>query len=448
MRRRSGFTITELLVAMALIVFVMSILATAFSEGMRTFRGLKGLGDLNQRMRTAASALRDDLDKQHFDGGRRLSDPNFWSTTAPPEFGPPREGYFRIWQGSALPATVGGTTYVNEGTDVNYGLQSVRATDHALQFTVKKRGNDPKDFFRANVPSGSPLTQFGNYLGRYEDNPSTGVNTFTSQWAEVAWFMRPSGQNANGTPLYTLYRRQRVIVGNPETGGAPGSPGVNLNWTVPGLVAANAYNDLLVGINYLGISCRTSNVGNGEIYFNSPTDLTVPQYRFSMQTGVTGGLPPQATGSYPLGLTAGAYYYYAFQPMNTTGANQTEEWTNPNMTGADAVLTDVVSFTVRVLTPTSSQNPSSTGGFVDLSAQASVLGASSNNPLFGGANGPFVFDTWSSVKNTQIDYSTWNTPGLSTSVPLQVPILAIQIQLRVWDPKTEQSRQLTLIVDM
>ena len=70
MRRRASFTITELLVAMALIVFVMSILATAFSEGMRTFRGLKGLGDMNQRMRVAVSQLRDDLQKRLHEIGR------------------------------------------------------------------------------------------------------------------------------------------------------------------------------------------------------------------------------------------------------------------------------------------------------------------------------------------------------------------------------------------
>ncbi len=96
MRRRSGFTITELLVAMALIVFVMSILATAFSEGMKTFRAFKGIGDMNQRLRTASSLLRDDLQNPHFEGDRRLSDANFW-TIGPPreEFGPPREGFFR-----------------------------------------------------------------------------------------------------------------------------------------------------------------------------------------------------------------------------------------------------------------------------------------------------------------------------------------------------------------
>src|SRR5437879_5217990 len=147
MRRRSGFTITELLVAMALIVFIMSILATAFSEGAKTFRTLKAIGDMNQRLRIVSSQLRSDLEANHFEGDRRLSDANFWL------IGPPHDGFFRIWQGSRINT---GTGYVSEGTDIDYGIESVRATDHILHMTVKKRGNNPKDYFRGVVPRNFP----------------------------------------------------------------------------------------------------------------------------------------------------------------------------------------------------------------------------------------------------------------------------------------------------
>src|SRR5438045_4919227 len=103
MRRRTGFTIVELLVTMALIVFVLAILATAFSEGMKTFRHLKGIGDMNQRLGTVKVLLRADLEARHFEGERRLSDTDFWTVNRRP----PREGFFRVWQGSALSATAG-----------------------------------------------------------------------------------------------------------------------------------------------------------------------------------------------------------------------------------------------------------------------------------------------------------------------------------------------------
>jgi len=58
--KRSGFTITELLVAMALIVFIMSILAEAFTAGTQTYRELKATGNLSDNLREAALALRRD----------------------------------------------------------------------------------------------------------------------------------------------------------------------------------------------------------------------------------------------------------------------------------------------------------------------------------------------------------------------------------------------------
>lgn len=60
-RVRRGFTLIELLTAMALIVLVMSALSQAFLTGLTTFAQLKGIGDLNERLRTDAVALRDDV---------------------------------------------------------------------------------------------------------------------------------------------------------------------------------------------------------------------------------------------------------------------------------------------------------------------------------------------------------------------------------------------------
>lgn len=62
MRRRLAFTITELLVAMALIMFIMAVLSEAFVAGLESFRQLKSVGDMDQKLRTAAIILRRDLD--------------------------------------------------------------------------------------------------------------------------------------------------------------------------------------------------------------------------------------------------------------------------------------------------------------------------------------------------------------------------------------------------
>src|SRR5207253_1534250 len=94
MRRRTAFTITELLVAMALIVFIMYILAEAFSAGSTAFRNLKAIGDMNEKLRSTGQILRSNLQRDHFEDKRRVSDPDFWKD------GPPRAGFLRIYNGS------------------------------------------------------------------------------------------------------------------------------------------------------------------------------------------------------------------------------------------------------------------------------------------------------------------------------------------------------------
>ncbi len=58
---QGGFTVIELLVAMALIVFLMSILSQAFSEGARTFSHLKEIGDLDERLGGDCMALGENI---------------------------------------------------------------------------------------------------------------------------------------------------------------------------------------------------------------------------------------------------------------------------------------------------------------------------------------------------------------------------------------------------
>src|SRR5262249_34463161 len=72
--RRGGFTIVELLVAMALIILIMAVLSEACTAGLSAFRSLKGLGDMQELMRLASTRLKQDLALRHFEGDRKLSD--------------------------------------------------------------------------------------------------------------------------------------------------------------------------------------------------------------------------------------------------------------------------------------------------------------------------------------------------------------------------------------
>src|SRR5262249_10648551 len=152
--------------------------------------------------------------------------------------------------------------------------------------------NRPDLIYSANVPANpappaapnSPLltlsTNFDGVLitnnelaatdARFQFNSfaSSNITTtiYNSQWAEVGYFLQPTGETAggypSGTPLYALYRCQFVVV--PDNS--------NVNWQQPGTppsvvvpVPGSAANQTL----YQGMSFS---LANGVIYFNSPSD--------------------------------------------------------------------------------------------------------------------------------------------------------------------------------
>src|SRR5436309_15567765 len=118
MRRRllrRAFTLVELLVAMALIMFILAILSVAFTSATQSFRDLKAAGDLAERLRAVSGQLRRELAADHFEGKKRLSQDKFWV------HGPPEQGFFRLWQGTAPGAN--NPSYTLEGVDPD-GIES------------------------------------------------------------------------------------------------------------------------------------------------------------------------------------------------------------------------------------------------------------------------------------------------------------------------------------
>src|SRR5438105_10664316 len=65
--RRKAFTLVEMMVSSALIIFIMYIMASAFEKGLEAFRILKLAGDMQEKLRAAATVLRTDLTAPHFD---------------------------------------------------------------------------------------------------------------------------------------------------------------------------------------------------------------------------------------------------------------------------------------------------------------------------------------------------------------------------------------------
>jgi prepilin-type N-terminal cleavage/methylation domain-containing protein len=349
---RSGFTLIEMMVAVALTLFLMTIISQAFVSGLELFSQLKAIGDMEDNLRVATTNIRSDLQQDHFEAKRRLSD---LSLANPPL----RQGFFLIWNGSAM---------TGEGVDTD-GLASYRATNHGLYFTIKLRGNRPENFLSATVPLTSPLLSLPtNFFLQPSDALYQQGSTFNSQWAEVAYFLVQTGStvelnnpaSVKGTPLYALYRSQYVLVPNSNTVIPPATATVNN----PPLTDTLA--------NYATVSCIQNGAGN--LQFNGPDDVINSANRALTVNALSYPQRPNSAVVPPLGSTL--------------------------------VLSDVVSFNVQVMVP---------GGadFGDL------------NAVFG-TTYPAIYDT--------------------STTPL--PISALQISIRTWDIRSQQTRQITIIQDM
>jgi prepilin-type N-terminal cleavage/methylation domain-containing protein len=348
--QRKGFTLVELLVAMALTIFIMVILTEAFVLSIDTFSGLKGIGDMQENLRAGTNSLRFDLAQNHFEGMVRTSDPGFANQ-------PPREGFVRIYQGAAS---------ISEGLDGDQ-MPSFNATNHVLHMSCRLRGNQQQSFYSAQVtdPSGvffanqtfynldpavNPQAPADATLTVYP-NPPTGTGFFRSQWAEVAYFLAPQGTSEeplvpgpNGTPLYGLYRAQFLVV----------TDATRINGKIP---VAN-----LGGL--AALSCVSNGAAvNPTITFFTPNDLAKS--------------PPTRT----------------FLPANP-GAART--WPPPL---CSLLVPNVVSFQVQ--------------GIVNSGTPQDI-----------------------------------NYDSASTIVPPQPSLKGVFITIRVWDNKTRQTRQTSIIQDL
>jgi type II secretory pathway pseudopilin PulG len=555
LRRRSAFTLVEMLVASALIIFMMYIIASAFEKALESFRVMKVQGDLQDKLRAAATTIRLDLTAQHFGDGSALSDQRLNDQA----WQPPTQGYFRISQPAApviLNTTGGGIIQTGTGTPDGvdpdnpsapyYRLPPITAQNlnpaqnFYLQFTVNMTNGHPSvrdararrdEYFSTDTYNGLGNKQQDGVLNPFSapdynvgdislhptySPPSAPYSTlFTSYWAEVTYFVKPQSPakytDATGAvPLYNLYRRQALLVNSPTTNTVPTYP----------TAAGNSLKDMSV-----------SNLVSQQLLFNRPTDATEPVRRWGMLPAVlnTGGNPPPPYGqTCPARAVNGVAILPPFQNLyeeaiaNVAGATSATVYADPLLgprIGGDLLLTNVVNFEVKVLWepvvygPNTSRffNPQ-TGALVcaaDGTPPQQAVGGVANpdypfdylpfgtNPgiNLAGTNSPRVFDTWSSNRDTDqlhtpplYDYiygvdrtiypaagpqpglatdpnfANWNVghfmplPGMlvansgvtatNYTIPLRVRVRALQIKLRIWDQKTSQTRQMTIIQDM
>ncbi len=430
-RARPGFTLVELMVAAAVCVLIMAILATAFQLGIDTMRQLKSTGDMMDQLRGATTSLRADLKAKHFldangvevklsdfrwdkcfvdtDPTKKKGDAGYYTKVRMKdalnntvEWRAPENGFFRI--GSAA---LGGAN-VDEGADTD-GIRSGRYTNHYLHFTSVLGGLSDDDYYSATVRG----------------------KTYRSTAAEIAYFLdpNPSGGINGTTPLYRLVRRQRIVaVNDTDRRDRP--------WPPPPHDHA---------VMSMGQPNPTT------AYLNTLGELTSPWNRLG--------------GTRWVSSTAQVGPGYA--PVGTSPELDKDLGPMASRPGEDTLLSNVISFEVQVV--------------YAVPPPDNMLPVVTNPALyprrFNTANAPdgtsdHPFDTFPPTKpprgaNTVVaagTFDSWNqgyadwTSNINTTSgevnssdrvpPILARVQAVQIRIRIWDPKYQGARQVTIVQDL
>ncbi|NQW48798.1 MAG: prepilin-type N-terminal cleavage/methylation domain-containing protein [Planctomycetes bacterium] len=405
---RRGFSLIELLIAATIGLVVMGAVASLFGIFGRSASETQSIVDMTNRLRGTALKLRQDL--------RGIT------CSITPSLSPESDaGYFELIEGPASDSVDAANNPITAATPI------LGDTDDVLLFTTRTAGEP--------------------FEGKFD------TNLILSPVAEVAWFCRPSppvAQVVAGVSLQTLYRRQLLVVG--YVGSAPFSPTNSLSST---LAAAYTRYDL---------SLRFEPLTN-LLVPNTLSDLTQRENRFLHGTQWHVPFPN------------------AFAPATFDAASGRE--------GEDAILTNVIGFDVRVYDPDAIPHLSGStvvypneqgyggalaagfkGCFLDLGCAASAV------TILSGPGNPrsrlhkinsfdtATYDTWSthyesngvnedSDTDSLVDEATNglddNANGLvddslenEVPPPYAVPLRAIEVRLRCYDPVSRQVRQTTI----
>lgn len=394
---RPAYTLVELLVSAALTIMIMAILAGAFSVSMETFRQLKAIGDAKEQLRAANTILRRDLSAYHFED-EAGNHPQFSAVPRTVPWDGSKKGFIHIRQGSAG---------IPEGVDAD-GIPSARATDHILGMTAKLSGKSISDVFAARTTTPIILNAGSQNLLDFAFDPLQ----YVSEWGEVYYFLRPTSvftKEANGAsiPLWTLYRRQRVL-----------APNAILLSNTPGPTLVAHDPDITSSV---GLALAQQPL--------PPVPPQLPQFLLAGPESLTASVPPTppTPGVFIPANRLGGWHDphrpgYPPAPAPQIGpgpAPATFDWqpypipntfATRNDYGSDVLLNNVISFRIQVMTETSN------GQFIDLTPPAPGL--------------PAILDT--------------ARPVIGSPRP---QVRAMRIQIRIYDTKVGVTRQATVYQD-
>lgn len=410
---RQGFTLTEMLVATALVVLIMLMFAQIYGSAVGSIREQRGLANNDQKARSVETTLRQDLQSMSY---RQARDP-----------------YGRA--AGIVPLSAGDTPIVDPVNQLGYFYYSENdpnsALDDVLQFTIMRDVGQRGD--ARNLSSKRPYEGRVDNLGilnEPDDDDGDPTNEIgASRAAEVVYFLRRGN----------LYRRMLLLRDPlPSASRVEPQPTV-LRGSAPNEFESFRFNpsvqnytansgDFLEFFDYSATRLFHDTTGSGQSYlwFNSIDSLAnhvgltsnpiaLPHNRFGFFNNPTEaaehGTPREYIDEDPANdgdfigrfthreTSSGAYNYPGVQNLvnqrsNTLSALDSED-TVPGLTDGtrvaeDILLTNVESFNVELF-------DDAVGNFVDLgSSSANDYQASNrNNPSYGPRTSQNnIFDTW------------------------------------------------------
>ena len=381
---RHGYTLVEILISVSLSLFLLLGVTRLFQSVGTSITDAQGTLIMTRNLDWAATTLRNDLDNLTVD----VNKPSKLNNTLNPPGD--SDGYFQIIEGNNTTNAV-----MVDASGATVPDPTVGDINDILMFTARA----PAD------------TQFRGLIG--------GVgNVGESPFAEVIWFVRGN----------TLYRRVLLVLDN-NTPLATTSPtgfyqGNDISVRQEGgVLEKNTLSDLAKRQNRFGhttsgtfpFSIHTSPEWN---YLRMPTLEECAHANWQ-----AGGTLPSVTGPPPSQTNfweAPNNWIVSGSPiLNSDSGSLATYVTTPRnpRTAEDIILTNVISFDVKVWCPTSGQ-------FVDLGTGSWTTGHTL---------GP-VYDTWSS------EY-----PPLSA--PYTMPLKGIEVTIRCFDPRSKNIKQIRIVKD-
>jgi len=415
--KRAGYTLVEMLVATALTLILMYAVVSIFADIGEGVNDSRAVLEMTERLRATTTRLQLDLA----------------GITAVPR--PPRrvefaEGYLEIKEGPNLDWSVSTSSNIAWDTVAAQRDTTVGDFDDVLMFTTHSTGRP----FRGRC-SGA----------------SGGV--VESQVAEVCWFVR--GRN--------LYRRVMLV--------APGAP------------IAIYSPDGFYARNDISVRCVFDTSGNPTaVVPNSLADLTKRENRFAHNSNgfpydVRGwglyGLPTlgecshanwQAGAVTPVNASATQLDFWAANPYPSSWSVDPDTGTMTAYPGPrateDVILTNVIGFDVKLYDPDMAD-------YVDPGTGNGRFGQApeSRSGLTGSTNG-LIYCTWSDHYErdgipqlgigTDAATNGFDDDGVNgvddlgerdTMPPYPYPLRGIQVTIRVFEPDSQQVREMTVVQD-